>query len=422
MTKLNTKARSPVTPSSRDSISTWLDVLTAMLIMPEPQRTQVRDELEDHLRSRVDDLLIIGKPEPEAVQIAVAELGETAELAKLITHAHTRINPRRKIMNAALITVALAGMSFGGISFINSTGAPGASPNDGGAIPVVIPSEREEQHDSGAPETALINLEDEPMLFAFQKIAAEFGYRIEVDSLPVDAARVLQNTYISLDQQITLESVLELIKLSVIDKGIQITFEVGEGTIEMMTTTESIRRSVVTRVYQIQWAKPQMLETVQESMYDMISVSTDTHMVSIKVVGNGILVTAPKSLQSKVDEVWALINKQVDEQFHEEEIIRRSEKQRRLEALDRLQAEFQEVREELLQHKNELREVTSRIHELTRFDPQFPLPEEKKSELEGLNHIHSDLEFNLDEIEERYIYLRSRLIESQYAQLFEGID
>ena len=111
-----------VTPSNRDSIASWLDVLTSMLSLPEGQREQVRDELEDHLRSRVDDLLITGTPEPEAIRIAVAELGETAELAKLISHAHTRSNPRRRMMNIALITAAIAGLSIGGISWNNAGG------------------------------------------------------------------------------------------------------------------------------------------------------------------------------------------------------------------------------------------------------------------------------------------------------------
>jgi len=126
MPLFNTQSRkaekSLVSPSSRDSISGWLDVLTSMLSISEPKRLQVRDELEDHLRSRVDDLLITGTPEHEAIRIAVAELGETAELAQLISHAHTRANPRRRMMNIALITAAVAGLSIGGYSMQNTAG------------------------------------------------------------------------------------------------------------------------------------------------------------------------------------------------------------------------------------------------------------------------------------------------------------
>ncbi|MCR9077305.1 MAG: permease prefix domain 1-containing protein, partial [bacterium] len=94
-------------PSNRDAIESWLDVLVSMLNLPSSQRDQVRDELEDHLRSRVDDLLIMGKPEPEAIQAAIHELGETAELAKLIsTASRTRTPFRRFAMNATFFVLA----------------------------------------------------------------------------------------------------------------------------------------------------------------------------------------------------------------------------------------------------------------------------------------------------------------------------
>jgi predicted secreted protein len=114
------KITTQVQPSSRDSISSWLDVLVSMVALPELQRDQIRDELEDHLRSRVDDLLITGIEEHEAIQQAVSELGETAELAKVVTQAHAHTTPRRRIMQTTLIAAALAGMSFGGFTMINS--------------------------------------------------------------------------------------------------------------------------------------------------------------------------------------------------------------------------------------------------------------------------------------------------------------
>ena len=94
-------------PTSRDAIESWLDVLVSMLSLTNSHKAQVRDELEDHLRSRVDDLLILGKPEPEAIQTAIHELGETAELAKLISSA-SRTGPsfRRFAMNATFFVLA----------------------------------------------------------------------------------------------------------------------------------------------------------------------------------------------------------------------------------------------------------------------------------------------------------------------------
>ncbi|MFI4893609.1 MAG: permease prefix domain 1-containing protein [Phycisphaerales bacterium JB058] len=113
-------ASAPVKPSSRDPITQWLDVFTSLLSLPAGEVERIRDELEDHLRTRVDDLLILGMTEPEAVQKAVTELGETAQLAQ--NFKSVRIHSRRRIaMYTALfaaaglaLTVSVAGLLPGG--------------------------------------------------------------------------------------------------------------------------------------------------------------------------------------------------------------------------------------------------------------------------------------------------------------------
>ncbi len=117
-TNTDTKAPAfaPVKPSLRDPITQWLDVFTSLLSLPAGEAERIRDELEDHLRTRVDDLLILGMTEPEAVQKAVTELGETAQLAQ--NFKSVRIHSRRRIaMYTALfaaaglaLTVSVAGL------------------------------------------------------------------------------------------------------------------------------------------------------------------------------------------------------------------------------------------------------------------------------------------------------------------------
>jgi len=117
MTGADTKARdvAPVKPSSRDPIAQWLDVFTSLLALPAGESDRIRDELEDHLRTRVDDLLILGMSEPEAVQKAVTELGETAQLARnfkaVRTHSRRRIAMHTALFAAAglALTVSVAG-------------------------------------------------------------------------------------------------------------------------------------------------------------------------------------------------------------------------------------------------------------------------------------------------------------------------
>lgn len=106
----------PVRPSTRDPIAQWLDVFTSLLALPASEADRIRDELEDHLRTRVDDLLILGMTEPEAVQKAVTELGETAQLARNFRSVRTH-SRRRIAMHTALfaavgfaISVSVAGL------------------------------------------------------------------------------------------------------------------------------------------------------------------------------------------------------------------------------------------------------------------------------------------------------------------------
>jgi hypothetical protein len=104
MTRLG-RPTEPVRPSAPDPVDAWLDVLVTMLAIPKADRRTVRDELEDHLRSRIDDLLIHGLTEPQALQKAVAELGETADLARQLSRAHKPPRTRRYAMHALLIAL-----------------------------------------------------------------------------------------------------------------------------------------------------------------------------------------------------------------------------------------------------------------------------------------------------------------------------
>jgi len=110
-TRITGEGRS-VAPSSgdRDQIASWLRVFGLTLGLPEAERRAIVDELDDHLRTRVNDLLILGREEHEAVREAIAELGETAELAGRFRRArHTA--RRRHIMSWT--AMGMAGVAVG---------------------------------------------------------------------------------------------------------------------------------------------------------------------------------------------------------------------------------------------------------------------------------------------------------------------
>ena len=105
-----TRTQTSVSSSARDPIDRWLDVFVRLLRVPKADAKRIRDELEDHLRARVDDLMLTGHAEPEAVRVAVAELGETAELARQF---QTASRPHRRLTMLAGSAIVSAGLITG---------------------------------------------------------------------------------------------------------------------------------------------------------------------------------------------------------------------------------------------------------------------------------------------------------------------
>jgi hypothetical protein len=107
-------------PPGRDAVGAWLDTLGALLRMPAAKRAAIRDELENHLRERVRDLMLSGTPEPEAARAAIAELGDAVRLAERL-RAAGRAPARRLAMHVALFGMAGAALVT---SFVAMQGGP----------------------------------------------------------------------------------------------------------------------------------------------------------------------------------------------------------------------------------------------------------------------------------------------------------
>ncbi|QEG25208.1 permease prefix domain 1-containing protein [Mariniblastus fucicola] len=67
---------------SNDEFDTWLSLVGRLLGLSERQRTQISEELRDHLENRVADLMQNGMQRQTAVMKAVEEFGDAAVLAK----------------------------------------------------------------------------------------------------------------------------------------------------------------------------------------------------------------------------------------------------------------------------------------------------------------------------------------------------
>jgi hypothetical protein len=447
-----------VRPSNRDSISSWLDVLTSMLVMSESQRTQVRDELEDHLRSRVDDLLIMGKDETQAIRVAVEELGETAELAKLITHAHTKSNPRRRTMNISMIAVALAGLSFGGFSFINSTAAPSQLPSGNNGFPVVLvdssgkENEAVLQSEPEKPKQVRFDIESSSLQGILNKIASSFDREFEVSPRAKEHAGrrgnffSIENSFIgefTLDQAV--DELTNLYPYLITD----VQLSVGEDVLLIETNDEVQRRRIQNYVYPL----PRWLHTADErrnyafSIESLLKVKHDLQYTSIEVIGESIVIASPPEIQVEFEKMAAEMQAVVDaeqadrirrqeerdratqqyrvEQQKEHEIEMKAKKASKAEAIIEIKAEFTTVRSKLLAIKDQLRRVQNELNGDLRYEL---LTDDKahrtkiQAQLNDMMIAKDLLEFEHNEIEEQYEYLRSRLFESQYANLFEDLE
>ncbi len=182
-----------VASSARDPIDRWLDVFVRLLRVPRADAQRIRDELEDHLRARVDDLMVTGQPEPEAVRIAVAELGETAELAR--DFAAARTSPRRRmLMQATVLAATGIAIVTGSTALLSVSSIPSSSQQ---AIA---------QNDAESPAEAPTAGEAEPITFKRDLVAPDAATRevavrgagrgVQVPAMPTvaDALDLLEET------------------------------------------------------------------------------------------------------------------------------------------------------------------------------------------------------------------------------------
>src|SRR5688572_13241848 len=94
-------------PDARAAIDAWLNIFVRLLRLSEKQRTEIRSELQEHLRERTRDLMLAGHSEAKSVRIAIEELGETARLARSFESAN-RPHIRRWLMYSSMLGLTAA--------------------------------------------------------------------------------------------------------------------------------------------------------------------------------------------------------------------------------------------------------------------------------------------------------------------------
>lgn len=414
-----------------------------MLSLPEGERLQVRDELEDHLRSRVDDLLITGTEEQEAVRIAVAELGETAELAKVITHAHTRANPRRRMMNTALIITAIAGLSFGGLSLNSGTVPVQTTHAD---LRATLPTV---EAGSDTEKTVELEIREVSMLDAVREIAGAF----DREFVASPGSRELVRSSFGLNFGFGFEGSYTLDRaLSMFDSVSPYDLHghlmvADDDSVTLMTVDEYQRSMVMTEVH----ASPSWLISkgditrYAESLYSLLSVKHDMGYSSIEVIGDAIVVAGPPNIQIEVrkmmHELDAVVEQrreaernadqeskirwklETEQQRAEEEVLRSKRDAEIANNIAEIQHEFDQARKEMLTSKTRIRMINA---EMTAVDEkrgtELGDSEVSAAQRASLQFARDEALLVIDEGEERYNYLRIRLLDSQYTHMFKGLE
>ena len=144
-------------------------------------------------------------------------------------------------------------------------------------------------------------------------------------------------------------------------------------------------------------------------------------------------------LQQELDVVFELRaakNKQDNDEYavrDEQRLIEHKKKvaaakELQLKAIDRIQEEFNSVRNNLIGTNSQMGIESKAIMDLSkqlRTQGSTLSPDEKEQiqhEMTQRGAKHTELEYLHEEYQARYIYLRDRLIDSQYTPLFENLD
>ncbi len=331
----------PNPPRSRDAIESWLDVLVSMLNLPSAQRDQVRDELEDHLRSRVDDLLIMGKPEPEAIQMAIHELGETAELAKLISSAsRTRTTFRRFAMNATFFILA-GSILTASVSMMMPSTAPLPSETS------IVEQLEQANTEAAAPEVRVVYIDKSVFSQALEQIAATFERELVVSN---NAKKTMMSRYPAaaglLEGEFTLEQAIARLRQMYANDLLDLHIGVNDQSIELMTQGEYERSRVVIRAYPIPvWAESSSEQGLYASSIEqLISTKHDLDYTTIQPINGSLVVAAPPEVHAEIvnmsDQLQALAVK-MREKNEQRRSAQRDAKQRQIE---RLRHEYEQAK------------------------------------------------------------------------------
>lgn len=362
MTRLNkpTDTIRPPVPSASDPVDAWLDVLVAMLSIPKPDRQRVRDELEDHLRSRIDDLLIHGLTEPQALQKAVAELGETADLARQLSHAHKPPRTRRYVMHALIIALAGTVVALGVNTMRPQTGLPSVAAVQRETVPVVQVAERIPVRDKTIGEVldAFRSQADRPVMIHWSMLqdldlVPDAPTQIDADPLPFGTILQLlaERTEPSLRNSIAVLETPDLIEIGSRSQFDQRTMQRRNYDLSELVGYE-VKHPVTGQMANI--ARGGVSHTGNDGVLGL-AMLLQTHVAPNDWAGNGgdlarysamgnvLVITAPERIHAEIAATIAELAETQRASYREGQALAESRLSALAEQHGRLHAEYQEL-------------------------------------------------------------------------------
>ncbi len=364
----NTKSRAHVEPSARDPIASWLDVFVGLLNLPKEQQRTIRDELEDHLRSRVDDLLITGITESEATRQAVAELGDTAELAKSFRAASRTSHTRRLIMTASICTL-LGAATVLGFSTITGTALNANHTTNAAMVSTKPESIAVRDRTYGELFADLQSHTNTPVLIHWDRlgdagIEPDEPVNLDVDPLPPHRVYMLI-------RERTMDEWSDPLAVIESDDLIEITTQSHEDARTTTLRTHDIRDLLTTRTgmtpadlidgntSKTRWRAEAegIFETIVELVETESWVIMGGDRARGQLAGASLLIEAPERLHERVEEILTMLRVDADES---RALARAAQEQATTDARKALEIEMHDTDRALTLAKSELDDAKMR--------------------------------------------------------------
>ncbi|MFG0246150.1 MAG: permease prefix domain 1-containing protein [Phycisphaerales bacterium JB052] len=424
----HTPGNNPKPPTSRDGIETWLDVLTSMLSLPPSQRTQVRDELEDHLRSRVDDLLVQGKSEAEATRTAISELGETAQLARHISSANrTPKSFRRFAMNATFFVLA-GSILTASVSMMMPT-------NTNTTVPAAAEARAVGTTESNEPLRKTFLIEREPAVDVLSTIAETFGMRFRFSDgvrRSSTGSAILNLQMGKFEGEFTKQEAIDAIQARLyMDYG-ETVLAAKDSELVLMTLGEYRREQIEIHAYPIPaWAESSD-EQFQfgQSMQELLGTKHDLEYTTIQPVNGSLVVAAPPAVHAEINELAAqlkAISESMLEQREQQRIEQHAQMTRRI---DRLRAEYEAAKTVYFAEREKANEFSNRIDELrsrrlfARSNDELSKEQQEalQTQINNLGEQSKQQEISTDEAKARFQRLQSILIDAESQLILSEVN